>query len=243
MRVLLTVDVDWAPDAAIDFTADLLVRHKVKSTWFLTHDSPAIQRLKNRPELFELGIHPNFLAGSSHGATPEEVLDFCMNLVPDAVSMRTHALVQSTPLLDLVIKRTPIRFDLSLLLPHAHNLELVEYQWNGPVLLRLPYHWGDDLEMMRKHPSWKVETALEGDGFRVFDFHPIHVFLNSADMGPYGSLKAAVKPLNAATAEQMRPFVHPGIGSQTVFTALAEHLAKTGSECARDVYESWRKSQ
>lgn len=243
-RTVLTLDVDWAPDDAIDFAAGVLADHGVKATWFLTHDSPAVARLRERPDLFELGIHPNFLAGSSHGATPEEVLDYCMRLVPDATSMRTHALVQSTPLFDLVLRRTPIRCDASLLLPHAPRIDLVEYQWRGTTLLRLPYHWEDDIEMLRDRPSWELDDALAGEGFRVFDFHPIHLFLNSADMRPYEALKSSVKPLGAATREQMESFVNRGVGARTVFMALVERLGREGGgERVRDVYTSWKESR
>jgi hypothetical protein len=243
-RPVITLDIDWAPDAAIDFAAGMLVRHRAKATWFLTHDSPAVRRLREHPDLFELGIHPNFLPGSSHGATPEEVLGFCMNLVPDAVSMRTHALVQSTPLFDTVLKKTPVRCDASLLLPHARSTEAVEYQWMGTTMLRVPYHWEDDIEMLRDRPSWSLETALAGEGLRVFDFHPIHVFLNSADMKPYEALKSKVKPLGAATVEAMAPFVHAGEGARTVFAALVEHVGKSGGgERVRDVYNSWKEKR
>jgi hypothetical protein len=73
-RVLLTLDIDWAPDAAIDFVAEILVSRGVKATWFVTHDSPGVRRLRARPDLFELGIHPNFLPGSSHGRSGEGAL-------------------------------------------------------------------------------------------------------------------------------------------------------------------------
>ncbi len=43
--VVLTVDVDWAPDFTIDFVAEQLIAHKVQATWFVTHWSPAIARL------------------------------------------------------------------------------------------------------------------------------------------------------------------------------------------------------
>ncbi len=69
-RAAITLDVDWAPDFMIDAAAQALVDREVKATWFVTHASPAVERLREHPDLFELGIHPNFLAGSSHGATP-----------------------------------------------------------------------------------------------------------------------------------------------------------------------------
>ena len=242
-RIVVTLDLDWAPDSAIDFAAEILASAGVRATWFVTHDSPAVQRLREKPDLFELGIHPNFLAGSSHGSTPEEVFATCMKLVPEATSVRTHALVQSTPLFDVMLKTTPIRCDASLLLPHARHLEPVEYQWRGTTLLRVPYHWEDDIEMLRDRPSWELATALgSSEGLRVFDFHPIHVFLNSADMKPYEALKTSVKPLSSASREQVQAFANPEAGAQTVFRALVEHLAREGSsgERIRDVHASWQ---
>ena len=58
MTALITFDVDWAPDCAIDFVVDALCKFNVKSTWFITHMSPAIERLMTMPTLFEIGIHP-----------------------------------------------------------------------------------------------------------------------------------------------------------------------------------------
>src|SRR5215467_8520985 len=96
---ILTFDIDWAPDFMIDHVAGILVEARVRATWFVTHSSDAIDRLREHPDLFELGIHPNFLPGSSHGSSPQEVLQTCMTIVPEAQSFRTHSLVQSTPLL------------------------------------------------------------------------------------------------------------------------------------------------
>ena len=65
--VVLTLDTDWAPDFVIDFVAKQLVAYQVRATWFVTHASPAVERLSQHSDLFELGIHPNFLPGSTHG--------------------------------------------------------------------------------------------------------------------------------------------------------------------------------
>src|SRR5437870_1859007 len=158
--IVLTFDVDWAPDFAIDFVAEQLVQHQIRATWFVTHDSPAIERLRRHPELFELGIHPNFLPGSTHGATTHEVLRHCMTMVPEAVSLRTHCLFQSTPLLCDVLTLTPIRVDASLYLPHARALSPNEYQWRGETLLRVPHFWEDDFEMERTVPCWSLTPLL-----------------------------------------------------------------------------------
>jgi hypothetical protein len=241
-RFAITLDTDWAPDAAIDFTADLLASHGVKATWFVTHMSPAIERLRQRSALFELGIHPNFLAGSSHGATPEDVLDHCMKLVPEARSMRTHALVQSTPMLDLLLRRTPIRSDVTIFLPRARHLELIDYQWKGERLLRVPYFWEDDVEMLRMEPSWDAAPLLSHcHNLSVFAFHPIHVMLNSADMAPYEALKQSVPRLSEASGAQLSAHAHEGLGTQSLLTSLLGHL-RGGSATLRihDLYQQWR---
>ena len=64
-EIALTFDIDWAPDWAIDLTAGILREREVRATWFVTHESPAVDRLREDSELFELGIHPNFLPGST----------------------------------------------------------------------------------------------------------------------------------------------------------------------------------
>lgn len=47
---LLTLDIDWAPDFIIDEVVSILVKNNVKATWFITHNSPAIDRLRLFPE-------------------------------------------------------------------------------------------------------------------------------------------------------------------------------------------------
>lgn len=240
--VVLTLDTDWAPDFVIDSVAELLIAHAVRATWFVTHESPAIGRLKQEPQLFELGIHPNFLPGSTHGDTPAAVLRHCMALVPEAVSVRTHGLVQSALLLEEILNRTGIKVDVSLLLQHTPYLRPVEYQWQGRTLLRIPYYWQDGFEMQRSAPCWRLPPLLEvGDGLKVFDFHPIHVYLNSAKVGPYEALKQSVARLSEATPDEVNAYVQHGEGTQTLFLELIEHLASSGHSLRiRDIYARWK---
>jgi hypothetical protein len=226
-RLALTLDVDWAPDHAIDAVAGELIGASVKATWFVTHASPAIDRLRERPDLFELGIHPNFAAGSSHGDTPEAVLDHCMAIVPEARAMRTHDLVQSTSLLRLVLERTPVRVDASLFLPGADLAAPIRYPLAPGPLVRVPYLWEDDAEMLRPEPAWDTwEVAAGTRGLAVFDFHPIHVVLNSADTRAYETLKQ--RGLDDATAADVAAVRRHGPGAGTAFTALVEGLAAGG---------------
>jgi hypothetical protein len=211
----------------IDAAAEALVAREVPATWFVTHAGPAIDRLRERPDLFELGIHPNFLAGSTHGATPAEVLAHCVALVPEARAARTHCLLQSTPLHDALIETGRIEVDVSLFLPGASGLEPVE-QWSPRGrLVRLPYVWQDNMEMYAPEPRWQTSTLAEPPGLRIFDFHPVHVWLNSRRFDAYERLKAA-GPLSAATEQDAAPFRGSGPGALTAFLDLADRLAADG---------------
>ena len=225
--IAITLDIDWAPDHAIDAVAGEMIERDVRATWFVTHASSAIDRLRDRPDLFELGIHPNFAPGSTHGETPEAVLDHCMALVPEARAMRTHGLVQSTALLALARERTPIRVDASLFLPGAASLAPIEYPLAPGPIVRVPYLWEDDAEMLRPDPSWDAWGLATGAAsLAVFDFHPIHVVLNSADMRAYEALKR--RELDRATAGDVAALRHDGPGAGAAFAALLEGLAGGG---------------
>lgn len=227
MRAAITLDVDWAPDFMIDAAADALLAREVRATWFVTHASPAIDRLRERPDLFELGIHPNFLPGSSHGATPTEVVAHCAALVPEARAVRTHCLLQSTPLHDELLRHSDVEVDLSLFLPHAEHVEPV-VQWSpAGRLLRLPYVWQDNMEMYAPEPRWDAAALLDAPGLRIFDFHPVHVWLNSRAFEPYERLKAE-HPLAGLTEMQAARFRSQGPGTMTAFLDLADRLAAAG---------------
>jgi Polysaccharide deacetylase len=225
---MITFDVDWAPDFVIDFVATRLIETGIRATWFVTHASSAIERLREHPDLFELGIHPNFLPHSTHGSTPVGVLRHCMDLVPEAVSIRTHSLVQSTPLLAMILEQTPITFDVSLFLPHVSSLQPFRYHWAQRCLLRVPYFWEDDLEMERPAPQWEVRSLLaDNGGLKVFNFHPIHVYLNSSSMDAYVELRTQVRSLAQATRADIDRYRQPGSGTKSCFEDLLRSVARS----------------
>lgn len=239
--VVLTLDTDWAPDCAIDWVARCLVQQGVRATWFVTHRSPAVERLRDHPDLFELGIHPNFLPGSSHGSTPDAVLEHCMQLVPDASSLRSHALVQSTPILARIMALTPITTDVSLFLPYTPFLRPLEYGVGDRQLLRVPYFWEDDVEMQQKKPCWRLGPLLDiGAGLKVFDFHPIHVYMNGADMGQYRELASRAGRLQDTCKSGFSGLVRPRVGTQSLFVELVEYLSARQSTWVRDLEAHWR---
>lgn len=235
-RAVVTVDVDWAPDWAMRELMELLVESGTPSTWFITHDTPVLDEMRQHPELIELGVHPNFLTGSSHGSTPVEILRTCMHLVPEARTMRTHCLVQSTPILQAVVDTTPITVDASIYLRDATGLQPSELPLNnGRSITRYAYVWEDDLEFFAKSPRWNGADLLDSrinleHEITIVDVHPIHFALNSANIEPYHSLKRAHPDVKRVTAEQSAPFRNKGEGTRDFLATLIAGASDRATE-------------
>ncbi len=183
--VFLTIDIDWACDEVLADTIDLVERADVCSTWFVTHETPLLERLRRNPK-FELGIHPNFnklLQGDgSNGRSVEEVFERVLEIVPEARAARSHSLMQSTPLHKLFAERK-ITHECNCFIPAHADMDLRPWSlWK--TLTIVPLFWEDDLSMM-----YDIKTPLHNlvrkNGLKVFNFHPIHVFLNTESLERY----------------------------------------------------------
>lgn len=199
-KIFLTFDIDWACDEVIEDSIVLVESMGAAATWFVTHETPLLERLRNNPA-FELGIHPNFnflLEGDPrNGATAAEVLDRLMAIVPEAKTVRSHCMTQSSILLDL-FKQRGLTHDSNHFIPaHVQPLLYPWDVWNG--IVRVPYFWEDDIHCHYGNPR-ALTHALSHKGLRVFDFHPIHVFLNTVEMDRYQELR----PIHNKPAELLR---------------------------------------
>ena len=232
---VITIDLDWAPDYMIEPMAEALVERGVRATWLITHASPAVDALRARPDLFELGIHPNFQKGSSHGATPEEVIEHCIGLVPSARCVRSHGLMQSTHLLHELGRREGLCVDLSLYLHHYRNAVPCGFAYRGATLLRLPHVWEDDMEMECSDADWRLDPILRLDGLKILDFHPVHVFLNCPTGEAYEACKR-MEPVGADAEPSAHALRRKGVGPATMFREALAYLAdRAGGERISDL--------
>jgi hypothetical protein len=189
-KVFLTFDIDWAHDEVLSETVAMVEKAGVAATWFVTHNTPVLERIRQNPA-FELGIHPNFnflMEGEdTNGINVEDVVDRVIQIVPDAKSVRSHTLTQSSRLLD-VFKSAGITHDANHFIPYHTGIELKPWMmWNG--LCRVPYSWEDDVHTLYESKGYIYlnprQIALNMRGLMVFDFHPIHIFLNTESLDRY----------------------------------------------------------
>ena len=222
-KYALTFDIDWAPDYAILKCLDLLENANCKATFFATHDTIINNEIISRGH--NLGIHPNFLPGSSQGTDVQSIISECLKYAPEAWCMRTHSLVQSSPLLHEIFTNFPqLKLDLSLLMHRSPFAHKIKWDFDGVSFDRLLYNWEDDAQFSAF--SRDEQPELFFGKLTVFDFHPIHVFLNSTDGSEYRKLKNeyASKPLSSLDINVVNKYVNTGIGTQSY---LKEVLAST----------------
>jgi hypothetical protein len=237
----ITIDLDWAPDFAISFTSAILLKNHVRATWFITHDSPAVRNLMAHPDLFEVGIHPNFMPGSTQGKTITNVLENMLKIVPDAKSARTHGLFQSSNIMREMAVNFHIENDVSIFLWQTPYILPTSLAFNAVRLMRIPYFWAEEEEMAAPMPFSLENRFHNWPGLRVYNFHPIHVFLNSGSIRNYQQLKSN-RPLQECRESDAEPFANYGPGCRSFFTALVDHLAESNkSQTISQIANKFRK--
>jgi hypothetical protein len=241
--VVLTFDTDWAPDRAIAHTVDILVASKTKATWFVTHDSPAVHELFRYPELFEIGVHPNFLEGSTQGSEPHDVMQHVMAIVPDARSVRTHGMVYSAALSRMFAVDFRLRVDSSIFLARMPHITPSEIFYGEAAILRIPYFWSDDGELtIERQPSFSFcVRKFAVPGLKVLCFHPIHVFLNSDSMETYLEWKRSA---GSRVSPNLRPRAHRDVkaGTESLLREIIEtNPNRDGFKTLVEVADEWRR--
>lgn len=184
-KIFLTFDIDWADDTVLNDTIDLVEEAGVAATWYVTHETPVLKRLRANQN-FELGIHPNFnflLEGDARrGRNSDEVVERVINIVPEAKSVRSHSMTQSSGLL-AIFEKFRLTHDVNHFVPAQSGIRLSPWLiWNG--LCRVPYFWEDDVACMYDLHNHIIDLVSR-PGLKVFDFHPIHVFLNTEHLNRY----------------------------------------------------------
>ena len=199
----LTFDIDWAPDFCISNILNKLKNAQIKATFFVTHLSDIIVDIINQGH--NVGLHPNFLPNSSQGKNLDEIMDYLFKIAPNAIALRTHALVQSSPLLwELFSKFPQLKFDISLFTYKFPLVKVFDWTFEGVSFKRINYNWEDDCAFFDSEFLWNKPKFYSD--ITVFDFHPIHVALNSRDNKNYNRLKNNIsgKPLWQATEDEVK---------------------------------------
>ena len=197
---IITIDIDFVPDFMVLDTINLLQEYGCKATFFITHDSKAIDLLKNE-KLFEIGIHPNLDNNSTQiGSDSKEKISYLKNLYSGIVSNKFHILGYSYKDFYL-LKDCGIKLDCSMcyyetpyLLPAYHS---------DVDLVIVPYWWEDGFTLSMKKNLELDKIAIKTPGIKIFTFHPLDIYLNTYSFEMRNKIKSFKRSVINITKEEL----------------------------------------
>ena len=161
------------------------------------------------------------MENSSHGKSIEEIIEFCLRIVPDAKLIRTHCLHQSTKLLTKVFKLFPqLEIDLSTFTYHFPKVCFFDQILDDVKIKRINFNWEDDFEFWNKNFDWDSSNLFAK--INILNFHPIHIFLNSNSHDKYNALMNDIdrKPLHLSDKKVLNKFKNSGVGANNYLTSI-----------------------
>jgi hypothetical protein len=223
---VLTSDLDWASEDCIAFLFKELSKlpTAIVPTVHVTHGSAALKRLSAKQRV-QLGIHPNFLPNSTHGASIEDVFSHVLSLAPASKAWRSHCFFDNTYVRREAVRRG-IRYSsntFAWLQPGVAPLR----HWTG--LMEFPLFWEDDVHWERNEP-WELkrfEDIFLLPGLKVLNIHPFFFALNIPNAAVYARYKPFITTLNEG---QRRDFEFHGRGCRTFTIELIETILAKGLE-------------
>ena len=208
-RVFLTFDVDWAHDEILSDTLDLVEQAGVSATFFMTHETPLIERIYENEKL-EMGIHPNFnflLQGDNcKGGTINEVIENVLKFIPNCKSVRSHSITQSGPISE-AFRKLGITHESNDYIPEFSGIGLKPWV-SANNMIKAPFSWTDEYAWdIKKNKDFKLLSIKEN--LSIYNFHPIHVFINSNGSELYNKLRKYHK-----VPSKLKLYKHSGYGTR-----------------------------
>ncbi len=219
---VLTADQDWAPEWAVQTLLDESVAQGVPLHLFVTNQSQMVQRA-SRDFRLTLGIHPNFMPGSSHGRTVDEVIRHCGALVPGATTFRCHSFHEDTRLLASLFARGYRADSNAGLFLQSHLQPML----HCTGLLRMPVFFEDDVFYNLAGADLSLgplEARLFTPGLKIINVHPALVGANAPSQEFYDANR---ERLFAAGGEPVR---YQGRGVRHVLQELLARIRAAGAE-------------
>ncbi len=218
----VTSDIDWASDYAISDFVNNLSELGIKPTIFATHKSGVIDSLISSEQI-EIGVHPNFFPGSSHGNTEQEVIDYVCSMYPQAKTYRSHSFFSNFRISQKMFKRD-FRYDSNLCLYMQPNVVPLR---DATGTARFPVFWEDDVHWLNSDEDgmWDIDKHLPfflSPGLKIINVHPFNFAANIPNQQYYEKVKSNISTLN----DQSISF--EGKGTKTFINQLLKIIAERG---------------
>jgi hypothetical protein len=219
--ICISFDTDHMNEARMaEFLRDIAIPGA--GTFFCTQRYDCLEGSRH-----ELCPHPFLPSGGDW----ESELDRMRKLFPGAKGWRAHSCVFSHLLAEWLAANgyryasTNDQFGQS-------GIQPVRHPWG---VWHLPIFYMDNMDFSSGH-FWKdqvegqfsdrlIEIALGDDGVYVFDFHPVHLLLNTPNRDRYFAMRDRFK-----AGERIEALAYDGFGTRNFYVKLCEQMTRRGTE-------------
>lgn len=196
--ILLTIDTDWAPEAATRAVLEKVRELGLKTTVFFSTPSPVPAW-----PLLEVGCHPDLsrrrtpyvedeglgMASLDHDqavdAAEGTILDDYRASFPQARALRTHRFYWHSDLSRNLIAHG-FEHDSSMILPYHPGLK----GFQAGRLRRWPVWASDHLHLARRLPLDRLAMPhWDEPGLKIFCFHVAYLHLNVSSLGDFNMIR------------------------------------------------------
>jgi hypothetical protein len=168
--------------------------------------------------LWEIALHPNFnpLLDGQSGPRAKEILSQLKDLYPEALGIRCHSRTISSKLLAL-FSEMEFTYDANQICPYAEHLAPYSYG----TLVRFTDYFQDDLHAWFQHPFSLGYFQMKGHGLKIYNFHPIHIYLNTESLDRYEAARPHFQKMNTLSAYVNRS---QAPGARNLFIELLSYI-------------------
>ncbi len=219
---VLTADQDLAPEWVVEIFLETVARWKLSAHVFRTNPSVILDEAV-RQGTIEQGWHPNFLPGSSHGSSADEVVDYCKKTFPGARTARGHCFAEDSFRMRALAKAGIIADSQNPTPCQGYLLPMVHVSG----ILRLPVYFEDDVAFESVDRAFTVDVfrkTLFTPGLKILNFHPTFVGCNTPSLAHYTAVRGNVFG-SAEPAEGVR---WKGRGTANMFDELMNEILSAG---------------
>lgn len=220
-KVIVTIDLDWASEAAIAQTLDYFAARGFPVTVFATHHSDEVVR---RMDHLRVGLHPFFGVGSSHGRSIAEVVEHIMAVPHNLRAFRAHQFAVCNASLHAMFNAgmrvsSNVCADVQCIAPFMHRSGLME----------LPVFVEDGGYLWRNHPLQANERLTAPVSCpKVLLIHPMHFVVNTPNFHFMREIKDSLDrdAWRCLDQHDIRKMAYTGRGIRDVMTELIEQAGE-----------------
>lgn len=214
--MVITFDTDHMTDDSMEIFVSMLPED-IKYTFFCTKPYPALKARDN----IEIGAHPYLNDSTNWRESTYQLVDELEQFYGAKVQgVRPHSLYCSQTYI-AELDALGIEYISSITVPFHVELVPFRYQW-GPM--EAPINFMDNMQLWRAGGGLSdgmVADTFRADIYRCFDFHPIHILLNTSVMDEYYAWRHL--PIGAAPVRQ-----YSNWGVADFFVCLIREAVKVG---------------